>query len=211
MTNVKTLSKVIAIALLAAGATQATAKETVNSTATVKVQNAFDLAENTGLDFGTLRVTADTGTAKATAVAATVTVKSDGSGTTAANPSGSVLASAQVIAEGSPATYTVTKVAPFSKMVITFPADDSVILSAASAPNETSKFTLSGFEAYVTSGANANTAYDTGTSNLAADVDGTVTFAVGATLNTDKRGTEGAITQYIDGDYTGKYDIIVAY
>ncbi|NRB23577.1 DUF4402 domain-containing protein [Shewanella sp.] len=206
MTNVKTLSKVIAIALLAAGSTQATAEETAPSTATVKVQNAFDLAQVTGIDFGTIRVTSDIGTATATAEVATVTIYANGDSPSADSK---VKASAQVIVDGAAATYTIAKVAPFSKLELTLPADDAVTLKAASAPSETSNFLLSGFEAYITSGANKGKAY--AAKNLAADSEGNVTFSVGATLKTDKRGTEGAITAYVDGDYTGTFDVVVSY
>ncbi|MFT2109965.1 DUF4402 domain-containing protein [Marinomonas sp. 2405UD68-3] len=189
--------------ILLAGASSIAVAETVNTTATVTVQNAFNLTEVTPLNLGTLRATAD----PAGTETATVVIPADGSAPTAAT-SGPP-AALSVLTAGTPATYTVDSAAGFTSLTLTLPGPTTTItVAAAAAPPGTPAFTLGTFTGYITSGPNSGTAYTTATPNLQTDATGTVSFSVGATLTTDATTTT---SPYIDGDYTGTFPVIVVY
>ncbi|MCZ2720692.1 DUF4402 domain-containing protein [Marinomonas sp. 15G1-11] len=196
---IKKTQKHIVIGSIFLGAASFSMAETVNTTATVTVQNAFNLVEATPFTVGTIRATAD----PAGTETATVVIPADGSAPTAAT-SGAP-AAVSVLTAGTPATYTVDSAAGFTSLTLTLPAAP-INLTAAAAPPGTPKFTLGTFTGYITSGPNNGTAY--AAANLQTDATGAVSFSVGATLTTD---AAASTSPYIDGDYTGTFPVIVIY
>lgn len=197
MKKVHVFTKIVVGSAIALGATTLLA-ETVNTTASVTVQNAFNLTQVNPLSIGTIRAVADpAGTNQST-----ILIPADGSApstTTAANTSAAILVA------GSPATYTVDGAAPFSSLTLTLPAGP-VNVTASAAPPGTPKFTLGTFAGYITSGPNSGTAY--AAANLQTNATGEVSFSVGATLSTDSAVTT---LPYIDGAYSGTFPVIVVY
>ncbi len=199
MAIINTQRSIVIGSILFAGASSLALAETVNTTATVTVQNAFNLLEATPFDLGTIRATAD----PAGTETATVLVPADGSSPTAAT-SGAP-AAVSILTAGSPATYTIDSAAGFTSLTLTLPGAP-IAVAAGAAPPGTPAFTLGTFTGYITSGPNSGTAY--AASNLQTDATGAVSFAVGATLTTDATVTTAP---YIDGAYTGTFPVIVVY
>jgi len=209
MTNVKTLSKVIAIALLAAGATQATAAETRTYKASVTVKNAFEVAETTALSFGTVRAQAAKAVAATSVDSAWIVLATDGtftSGTTGtATP---VTSKLQNLEGGSAAEFAISDVSNFTAMTITMPA--SIVLTAASSNPTAPKFTVDTFTFKPVTGTSTDTDFATGNAAaITSDGSGAASFLVGATLTTGE--TTIADMSYSEELYEGSYDITVSY
>lgn len=192
----KTL-KYLAVATLPVIASSAFALETVNSTATVVVQNAFTLTESAAMTFGTIRATADT----AATATASLTLPADGSAgaVTAGTPAS---ANIVIITAGTPASFAVSNAAPSTALTLTLPASAVSLTTAGGTAN----FTVDTFVAQITSGPSNGSAY--AASNLITDAAGAVTFDVGATLHTD---ATTPASDYLDGTYTGNYTVQVDY
>ena len=192
----------ISIALLATSvvvSASAFAEESVSSTATVTVQNAFDFAETAPLTFGTLTVTKATGTYDAATVP-TLIINPDGTlseGTSDADTGGSI----KRIVDGSPASFEVANAASFTDLTITLPADSAAELTNPSAPNDNGKFTLLAFKALK----DGETTAVTTDGLIGTDLNGSAVFTVGATLKIEGN------KDYIDGEYVGNYTVKIAY
>lgn len=209
MTNVKTLSKVIAIALLAAVATQATALETRSYKASVTVKNAFEVAETTPLSFGTVRAQAASVVAAVLVDSAWVILATDGtftSGTTGtATP---VTSKLQNLEGGSAAEFTISDVSNFTAMTVTMPA--SVVLTAASSNPTAPKFTIDTFTFKPTTGASTDTDFSVSNKvTITSDATGVASFLVGAKMTTGE--TTATDMSYSEELYEGSYDITVSY
>ena len=103
------------------------------------------------------------------------------------------------IVGGTPATFDVSGAAPFTDLIVTMTAGTT--LTNASAPPGNGAFTLSAFAARET-GATSNIA-SLGT--ITTDLNGAKSFTLGATMTID------GSTDYIDGLYSGTYNVEVAY
>lgn len=222
---------VVVVGALAASSSVTLAQETVNSTATVTVQNAFNLDEVSTIDFGTLKVTqgaAQTVTA-GSATLTYVTIPGDGSpvttqqGTTAggAAPTDGLTSS---IVDGTPGEYAITGAAPFTALTITTAAGEDEQLTANAADRLTGMngatlttpggaasefFTIyaASTDVYVVGGANDGDQYDATTPNLITDATGSVGFTVGGILAYNGAATAAPR----DGVYTGTYTLTVSY
>lgn len=187
------------ISLVAATCTaSAIAAESVTSTATVVVQNAFVLTENQALNFGTIRAKADT----SGSTTASLIIPADGSAHSVTRTGAVAQSNIIEITAGAPATYSVSSAAPLTNLTITLPTTAIALTNN----NSVASFTMGSFGAYITSGANSGSAYSA--SNLQTDANGAVNFSVGATLTTD--GSTPA-ADYTDGTFTGTYTITVSY
>lgn len=187
------------ISLVAATCTaSAIAAESVTSTATVVVQNAFVLTENQALNFGTIRAKADT----SGSTTASLIIPADGSAHSVTRTGTIAQSNIIEITAGAPATYSVSSAAPLTNLTITLPTTAIALTNN----NSVASFTMGSFGAYITSGANSGSAYSA--SNLQTDANGAVNFSVGATLTTD--GSTPA-ADYTDGTFTGTYTITVSY
>ncbi|MFC3120367.1 hypothetical protein [Agaribacter flavus] len=221
----------VVVGALATCSSLTMAQETVNSTATVIVQNAFTLAETTPIDFGTLRVTqgaAQTVTA-GSATLTYVTIPGDGSpvttqtGTTAGG-SASTDGQTSSIVDGAPAEYAITGAAPFTALTISVGTGADEALTAAATNritgmNDTNLVTPGGSasefftlyaaatDVYVVGGANDGDQYNATTPNLTTDTNGDVGFTVGGILAYNGAATASPR----DGTYTGSYSITVSY
>lgn len=209
MTNVKTLSKVIAIALLATAATQVTAAETRTYKASVTVKNAFEVAETTALSFGTVRAQAAAAAAATTVDSAWVILATDGSFTSGVTGTATpVTSKLQNLQDGSAAEFAISDVSNFTAMTITMPA--SIILTAASSNPTAPKFTVDTFTFKPTVGTSTDTDFSTGNAaTITSDGAGQANFLVGATLTTGE--TTAADMSYSEELYEGSYDITVSY
>lgn len=196
----KSLKKTIVMAGFATLLSSNTlALESLNSDATVIVNNAFTLGETAEMTFGTIRASADTSGTNT----ASLTLPADGAAgsVTAATPAD---ANIVVISSGTPASFAVTNAAPFTILTLTLPS--SAITLAT--PGGTAEFTVDTFNAIIKGGQNDGDAYTSGTPNLRTDGSGAVGFNVGATLHTD---ATTPTTDYLDGTYTGSYQVQVDY
>lgn len=212
-----TTRKVLPLMILAAVTGSVNAQETANSTATVTIQNSFTLAESQALNFGTLTVQGETDTDATLdgTVQAQVTVFANGSTPTSGSTgttdtdAGDSDASATIITAGQPAIFDISGAASFTTLTISVPADNSVTLSAASAPPTNGTFTITGADLYDNAnGTDITVASDAGT--ITTDATGTAQFAFGAILNTQDATGQNS-TSYIDASYTGSYAITVSY
>lgn len=198
------MNKIFAKAALAASislfAFNATALESADVQASVTVQNAFTFTNDAGLNFGTIRATADpTGTTTATIVMP-------------ANPSADPVAtdgtnaSIAELVRGERALFSVSGVAPFGTLTL----DSTGItgeVNAVTAPPGTPKFTIDTPTFWLlTGGAGTGAAITGGT--LQVDATGAATFNMGATLTTDAAATTSA---YIDGEYRGTFALTLDY
>lgn len=212
MTNVKTLSKVIAIALLATAATQATAVETEPFNADVTVKNAFVVENPQALSFGTVRAQAASAVAATTVDSAFIELKTDGTFTSGtAGTASPVESKLQNLEGGSAAEIKISDVSNFTAMSVTMPA--TVILTATSSNPTAPKFTISDFTLKATVGTTSDTAFKTATVpntvTITSDGTGVATFLMGATLTTGE--TTVADMVYSEEEYIGSYDITVSY
>jgi hypothetical protein len=191
-------SKLLFSLVAATCAATTIAAESVTSTATVVVQNAFVLTENQALSFGTIRAKADT----AGSTTASLIIPADGSAHSVTRTGTIAQSNIIEITAGAPATYSVSSAAPLTNLTITLPTTAIALTNN----NSVASFTIGSFGAHITSGANSGAAYSA--SNLQTDANGAVNFSVGATLTTD--GSTPA-ADYTDGTFTGTYTITVSY
>ncbi|PKF61168.1 hypothetical protein CW745_11070 [Psychromonas sp. psych-6C06] len=216
-----TTTKLLGVTVLLSATTSAVAVESVTSTATVTVQNAFTFSEGAALDFGTIRAAAvaagdatngsDTGASGGTTPdVASLTLASIDAGTSIVD---GATAAIQILTPGTAGTYTIAGVAPYSTLTITLPTATSaaaIKLTSGSVPPGSAYFWMYDFEATVTSGTKNGTAYSTA-GDLTADLNGDASFSVGATLATSHPATASAQAGYQDVAYTGSYTITVDY
>lgn len=204
MTKLTKIASAITLATLVSAPVLA---ETTTGNAAVTVSNAFTLAEDSRLDFGTIRaqVSSADGT---TANVVTMTLPANGTNPTVsettAGTGNSVSASINVITAGTPGTFSVSGAAPNSVLNITLPASPFNLTTTSGGAS----FEVTVNDAYITSGPNANRTYNASTDPLITDGTGAVTFDVGGTLSTD---AAGSATNYRDQEYTGTYTMTVTY
>lgn len=202
--------KVIVASSLIAGAVSVVAQETVTSTATVTVSNAFDLVETQPITFGTITAigynyqsTGNSGTLQAR-----VTIPATGAGATsgtvgaADTDPGDTDSSISILTPGQRGLYDISNAAPFTALTVTLPA--STTLSAPSAPPTNGEFILDNFTAVDTDG---NTPI---TTSITTDATGAAQIGLGAQLLTEVPAATGTLT-YIDATYEGSYTLTVSY
>ncbi|MGQ8367403.1 hypothetical protein [Glaciecola sp. 1036] len=190
-------------AAAALGTTSAMAQESVTSSASVVVQNAFDLAEVAPLDFGTVRATVDSDPTDDTTNVSVASFALSPAGTTgsvAVAGGATTVAQLSVISSGTPAEFAITNAAPFTSITLNAVSDFDLVNSAA-APG-TAVFGVTSV-VFRETGATAN-----GTS-VTTDINGEAGFTLGATLETDDATT--AQTNYSDGTYSGTFVMEVQY
>jgi len=191
----KILTALFAASIIGVAATAQA--ETVTGTASLTVQNAFSLVETTQLSFGTITVAAATGTHDA-ADDATMVLSPEGGTPVITNAAATGGAIGSIVA-GTPATFDVSGAAPFTDLVVTMTAGTTLTNSAA--PPGNGAFTLSAFAARET-GATSNIA---SLGNITTDLNGAKSFTLGATMTID------GSSDYIDGLYSGTYNVEVSY
>ncbi len=190
-------------------ASQSLAQESVSSTATITVSNAFTLQEVAPIDFGTVRLSYDRQSGDFDA-GADMTIFANGSPavftaadfTTATDGS----ASFTEILPGSPAEYSITAAAPFTAVRIT--NDPEAILTNPASPGAQLLLSVADDNFEIVGGTNPGDVYDksVATSNMVTDATGSVGFLMGGTITT-------LVTDvtYGDGAYSGTYNVIVDY
>lgn len=173
------------------------AAETVSSTASVTVQNAFDLSESAALNFGTITVNKATGTYVANTDASLTLSPEGGTPTLDVSADKGTITS---IVNGSPATFDIANASGFTVLNITLDSTASV-LKNASAPSENGTFKIS---ALTILEAGETTPLTTGY-KVTTKLDGSASFNLGAKLSMagDK--------DYVDGVYSGTYSVKVSY
>jgi len=208
----KLLTVVASSALITCSA-MSTAQETTTSTATVTVQNAFDLSEVSALTFGTIRATQNldlTGSSPGTVTTPAIyNVKSNGTANTIA---AAVVSSATDVASaigeltpGTPGEYLIANAAPFTNLTIQDPADITLVNPSSPAASlfnvliDLADMTVKG-------GGNDGDAVNVTGNNLLTDATGSVSVLVGGRLSIN-----AAAAEMPDGDYTGAYTITVDY
>ena len=149
-------TKLLGVTALFSLSANVMAVETVISTATVTVQNAFTFSETSPIDFGTIRVTP---TLLGTALGSDVTINTvaaaiDTAVFTLASATGAttvvagVTASGQTLIPGAAGVYTIAGVSPFASLTITVPAavdagtgaTNPIALTAGAAPPRSGYF-----------------------------------------------------------------------
>lgn len=197
------MNKIFTKAALAASisllAFNATALESADVQASVTVQNAFTFTNDAGLNFGTIRATADPA---GTTTATIVMPANPGADPVATDGTNASIAE---LVRGERALFSVSGVAPFGTLTL----DSSGItgnVNAVTAPPGTPKFTI-GTPTFwlLTGGAGTGAAI---TTTLQVDATGAATFNMGATLTTDAAVTT---TAYIDGEYRGTFALTLDY
>lgn len=198
------ISTAILATALSLSAITAFAQEQETASASVSVQNAFNLAQDSALNFGTLRVTQEVSGGLTTG--ASVTINADGSAPTTVDSTGGVpgedSGTISVIDPGVAALFIIDSAAPNTSMVIT-----SIASVALTSTATTSAFILDFVltdDAIVVGGPNDGNAY-TGF-NLVTDAVGAVSFNLGGTLS-----TEIDEDDYVDTTYSGDYIVEVSY
>lgn len=185
------------------GATSVVAQESVTSSASVVVQNAFDLAEVSAIDFGTVRATVDSDPTDDTASIhiSSFTLGTDGTVSGVSAVGGATTESSMsVISNGTPGEFAISNASPFT--TITISAVSAFDIANASAAPGTAVFGVSNVlfrEAGATSDA----------TSVTTDINGEINFTVGADLSTDDNAA--AQTNYSDGTYTGNFVMEVSY
>ena len=175
------------------------AAESVSFQAGVTVQNAFTLTNDSALDFGTIRASADL------AAAETATLVLAANPATSPTTASTSIADAEIaiLVPGAPASFSVSGVSPFGSLTITNPPESAI--SPDAAPAGTATFTLGTPTYYVLTGATPNSA---ATTAIQVDANGEATFNVGATLTTD---ATTPTSDYIDGTYSGSFTLELNY
>lgn len=193
------ISCTMAVAAMALTFSGTVLAETGDGTASVVVQNNFDVTESQALSFGTVVAFAD-GAAATDSDTATLVVSPDGTTTDAVTPGTN--ASLLSVAPGTRAIFDVTGASPDTVLTIILPSDFT--LTDPSSATDAKIFTVTDFtQAIVTSGSAFT--YDT-------DSSGNLSFAIGATLGTDNTdsGSSGAVA-YENITFTGTYTVDVNY
>ena len=223
----------VAIAATALLTSSVAFAEQVTSTATVTVQNAFNLAEVAPLNFGVLRVTQpaaqiNTGVAGALRPAF-ISLPVDGSamvptGGTAAVTTPADDASITAITQSSVAEYAITNAAPFTNLSVTLVAGgvnelSTVVATSIAGVNGATLVTAGGgatefFTIYadvtdtlIVGGANDGVRLTDAATNLRTDGTGAVGLQLGGTLAYNP----AAATSPNDGVFTGSYTLEVTY
>lgn len=212
----KLLTLVASSALITCSA-MSTAQETVTSTATVTVQNAFDLSEVAALSFGTLRATQDldiTGSSSGTvSTAAVYAVSSNGTANVVtpavvSSPADVASALSELVA-GTPGEYAIANAAPFTNLTINepAPAGAAVELTNPSAPAASLFNVLIEYaDMTVNGGGNDGDVVNATGNNLLTDASGSVGVLIGGRISINTTAAEMP-----DGDYTGIYTVTVEY
>ncbi|MFQ3197265.1 MAG: hypothetical protein ACI81A_000971 [Paraglaciecola sp.] len=203
MTKFNKIATGICAVLMLASAGQSAA-ETVTSTASAVVQNAFVLAEISALDFGTFRAKNDVA---ATVEVATLVRPADAALSSSTTNGATGLAAIQSLIEGAPGEYSISGVAGFATLTLTLPLTSVVTLTAAGNPAGVATFAVENFTARKTSGTAGAITLATSVGTFQVDANGDATFAVGASLNTVPTTT----TTYSDVPYSGDYIVLVEY
>ena len=189
-------------------ASQALAQETVSSTATVTVSNAFTLQEVAAIDFGTVRLNyAHDGTNDFTTSAA-MTINADGSPATfviGVDGTGTSEASFTEILPGTPAEYSISAAAPFT--AVSVQSLPTATLTNPASPGATLALTVGTTNFEIVGGTNPGDPYTQGAaSNMITDATGSVGFLMGGTIT-----TLATDVTYGDGAYSGTYSVVVEY
>jgi len=189
-------------------ASQALAQETVSSTATVTVSNAFTLQEVAAIDFGTVRLNyAHDGTNNFTTSAA-MTINADGSPATfviGVDGTGTSEASFTEILPGTPAEYSISAAAPFT--AVSVQSLPTATLTNPASPGATLALTVGTTNFEIVGGTNPGDPYTQGAaSNMITDATGSVGFLMGGTIT-----TLATDVTYGDGAYSGTYSVVVEY
>jgi hypothetical protein len=190
----------VVVAALTVGSSVAIAQETADVSASVTVQNAFNLSQTTALSFGVLRVTQTA--SSATGTAPSVTINADGSAPSVSAAVSPAAGSISVITPGTAGVFAISSAAPDTALTVTLPA--SVALTASGTSNEFQLDFTDTDDIQVVGGPNDGNTY-TGF-NLVTDDTGAIGFNLGGTLST----RIGDLT-YIDTTYSGDYTVTVSY
>lgn len=175
----------VALGLATVASNAMAQSESVAGTVSATVQNAFNLVQTTGLNFGTLAAFADT----AGVNTATISVSTAGALSAPTNnaPAQFVVVNNAAVSQG---VFDITNAAPNTVVTITYANTANLSCGACTGGNPV--LTLSGvgdgLATPTTSGA------------------GALTINVGATIATVAGGN-----QYEDGAYSGGFDMTVAY
>lgn len=197
------MNKIFTKAALAASislfAFNATALESADVQASVTVQNAFTFTNDAGLNFGTIRATADPA---GTTTATIVMPANPGADPVATDGTNASIAE---LVRGERALFSVSGVAPFGTLTLDATGIDGAV-NAVTAPPGTPKFTIDAPTFWLlTGGAGTGAAI---TTTLQVDATGAATFNMGATLTTDAAVTTAT---YIDGEYRGTFSLTLDY
>lgn len=190
----------VVVAALTVGSSVAIAQETADVSASVTVQNAFNLSQTTALSFGVLRVTQTASAASGTAPS--VTINADGSAPTVSAAVSPAAGSISVITPGTAGVFAITSAAPDTALTVTLPG--SVSLTASGTTNQFTLDFTDTDDIQVVGGPNDGNTY-TGF-NLVTDDTGAIGFNLGGTLS-----TRIADFTYIDTTYSGDYTVTVSY
>jgi len=217
MTSFKTTLKIgLAATLLAM--TSAASATTVTVPASATVDNAVDLAFTGALGFGVIRATASATDAQCVgitlsadpSVTALNTATLGGAlevDTACPNAAGSGTAALTSIDGAiSRPEFTITGVPAFQQLNFAQPSITTLELTGN--PSTAQVFELVDFTAFQTNATPA-AAVTFGATALTADVNGEVTFTMGATLATDR--AAAGQTAYQDATYSGSFDVTVIY
>jgi hypothetical protein len=167
------------------------AQETVSSTSTVVVQNAFTLTEVRGLDFGTIVALRD-GTGGGSR--AFITVDPDSDSTSTLFNSGGVNDDRLIeIIGGNRAEYSISGAIPNATLDITLPNGPFLVTCAACSGSQ-ADFSIDDF------------IDDNDDEEVTTDGSGNASFFLGAELS-----TISGTAPYEDGVYTATYDLTVSY
>lgn len=190
----------LSIAVSGTMATGPVMADTFNATA--EVLNTITLTETTPLNFGTIFAVADADaddTTLATLVVSTAGAVSQGSATDGGGGTASNLVALGGHVAG---LLTISGAAAFTDLTVTVGTGATLVslIHSSGSPNVT-PFTL---DAIVTSPASGSTGQT--------DASGGLTILVGGTIGAEEGGTGTNFTSgYLDGTYTGSYDVSVSY
>lgn len=226
----KNLSVALAVSsVLLASTSYVNAQQVANGTATVTVQNAFQIANTASIDFGTLRVTSS-GDASQSNTPGFTTLSVDGTqtATNGEDASGDTTVTISVIQAGTAGRIDVTDAAPFTNLTVSlatgadandhlgtadanaFAGINNVDLTTAGAA-AADKFTMFVSEAdtRIEGGTSNGNEYaiEDGVGNLRTDATGAVGLSFGGKLRWNPASTESPADQA----YTGNYSITVSY
>lgn len=199
---------VVAVSVMSA-ASAVVAQETISSTATVTISNAFTLAEVTPLTFGSFRLSASSGSTDT----ATIEVANDG--TTEVTATGNT--SGTVLTDGTLGEYTISGAAPFTNLVLANDGTNveldssngtSVALNTPSDNGTDFVMTIPLTKTLVVGGANDGATITT-SGNVQTDTTGAVGFRIGGELAYDPASATNETPA--DGVYTGSYTLTVSY
>lgn len=203
-----------------------------NGTATVTVQNTFQISQTEGLDFGTLRVTqpeaqiATVGSARPTSILISTngTAPSTNTGTSAGTPGPTTNATITSLVDGTPALFDITGAAAFTnlKVILGSSLDESGTANTAAIVGmngqvlrqggdltNPSFFTLYAEEGdiRVVGGTNNDAVYTDSTPNIRTSELGAVGIRVGGLLAYNP----AAQVSPPEGVYSGTFQITVSY